>query len=249
MMDQLLQEMIDPAPARGDRSRWRRLGVTVAILALATVGVTSLTTSALFTDRETTAGDLLTGTVDLSLGSFVFDVSANGMNPGDIVVKPLTVTNSGSLALRYAASFQARSSKGALAAPTGTAVDPTDPEALAGTGDLRNALTLDVFPVATTDDCTTTVPLPADSGTVTGLVQPGEPTLGYFTPILGNAVTTPYTGAFHELATQTSNVLCVRVTFAKDAGNEYQNTTAHIDLRLDAEQVVNNPAPTPTVGG
>ena len=246
MVDELLQEMIDPTPQRGDVSRWRRLGATVAILALAAVGITSLTTNALFTDSETTAGDLLTGTVDLSLGAFVLDVSSVGLNPGDIVVKPLTVTNSGSLALRYAASFRATNATGTLAAPTGTAVQTTDPEAIAGTGDLREKLTLDVFPVPDAASCTTTAPLPADSGTITNLDQPGEPTLGGFTPILGSAVTTPYSGAFHELATQASNVLCVRVTFAQDAGNEYQNTTAHIDLRLDAEQVVNNTA-APTV--
>ena len=247
MMDQLLQEMIDPAPARGDRSRWRRLGVTVAILALAGVGITSLTTNALFTDSETTAGDLLTGTVDLSLGPFVFDIATVGMNPGDVVVKPLTVTNSGSLALRYAASFRAlNKGAGGQAAPTGTAtLNPTtDPEAVAGTGDLRTELTLDVFPVTATDGCTPTVARPTDSGTATDLSTPG-PLAGY-TPILGDATTTPFTGAFHELATQDSQVLCVRVTFAKDAGNQYQNTTAHIDLRLDAEQVVNNPTPTTT---
>ncbi len=72
MMDDLLQEMIDPTPQRGDTSRWRRFGATAAIFALAGLGITSLTTSALFTDRESTAGDLLTGTVDLSLGTFAF---------------------------------------------------------------------------------------------------------------------------------------------------------------------------------
>jgi hypothetical protein len=246
MVDELLQEMIDPAPQRGDVSRWRRFGATAAIFALAAVGITSLTTNALFTDSETTAGDLLTGTVDLSLGAFVLDVSTPGLNPGDVVVKPLTVTNSGSLALRYAASFRATNSTGPLPPAAGTPVNPTDPEAIAGTGDLREKLTLDVFPVPDATACTTTAALPTDSGTITNLDQPGEATLGGFTPILGSAVTTPYTGDFHELATQTSNVLCVRVTFAKDAGNEFQNTTAHIDLRLDAEQVVNNPAPTTT---
>ena len=86
MMDDLLQEMIDPAPQRADVSRWRRLGATAAIFALAGLGITSLTTNALFTDRETTAGDLLTGTVDLSLGGFSFTLPDGGMAPGDIVV-------------------------------------------------------------------------------------------------------------------------------------------------------------------
>lgn len=241
MMDELLQEMIDPAPQRGDVSRWRRLAASAAIFGLAGLGITSLTTGALFTDRETTAGDLLTGTVDLALGTFTFDVTTPGLNPGDVVAKPLTVTNSGSLALRYAVSFRSTSGTGTLPAPGGQTVDPSDAEALAGTGDLREVLTLDVFPVADAAACTVTTPLPTDSGTVTNLDVPGSSVLGGFTPILGDAQTTPFTGATHELVTQEVDVLCVQVGLDVDATNEYQNTTAHIDLRLDAEQVVNNP--------
>ena len=49
MMDELLEEMIEPAPTRQDAGRRRRLWATGSVLALAAVGVTSLTTSALFT--------------------------------------------------------------------------------------------------------------------------------------------------------------------------------------------------------
>ena len=58
MMDDLLQEMIDPAPQRADVSRWRRLGATAAIFALAGLGITSLTTNALFTDFEQLADEV-----------------------------------------------------------------------------------------------------------------------------------------------------------------------------------------------
>lgn len=50
-MDELLEEMITPAPSPTEVARRRRLYSSVAIIALAVVGVTSLTTSALFTDN------------------------------------------------------------------------------------------------------------------------------------------------------------------------------------------------------
>jgi spore coat-associated protein N len=51
-MDERLQEMIAPAPSRSDMARRRRLVSTFVIVALAVVGIASLTTSALFTDNE-----------------------------------------------------------------------------------------------------------------------------------------------------------------------------------------------------
>jgi hypothetical protein len=185
MMDDLLQEMVDPTPQRGNVSRWRRLAATAAIFALAGLGITSLTTNALFTDRETTAGDLLTGTVDLALGAFSFTMPSGGMAPGDVVVQPIAVTNSGSLALRYAVSFDATSGVGA-AVPTNGAGTGTP-----GTGDLRTVLTLDVFHVADTAGCTAAAALPADAtqwGQKIGLVVTA------FTPILGDPTVGPQAG-------------------------------------------------------
>ena len=68
MMDDLLQEMIDPAPVHRDAPRRRRLWTTVAIVGLAAVGATTLTTSAIFTDNDSTSADIETGTVDLAIG-------------------------------------------------------------------------------------------------------------------------------------------------------------------------------------
>ena len=239
MMDDLLQEMIDPAPQRSDVSRWRRLGATAAIFALAGLGITSLTTSALFTDRESTAGDLLTGTVDLSLGSFSFTMPDGGMAPGDIVVQPVTVSNTGSLALRYAVSFDASSG-------SGTATPVNDAGAgVTGTGDLRTVLTLQVFHVADDAGCTKEAALPADASQ---WGQHQNLSVADFTPILGDPSVGPQTGDSEMLGGGTAaQTLCVRLSMDKDsAGNDFQNTTAHIDLKFDAEQVVNNTtAPTP----
>ena len=245
MMDDLLQEMIDPEPQRGDVSRWRRLAATVAIFALAGLGVTSLTTSALFTDRESTAGDLLTGTVDVSLGSdggssqFI-SVPTEGMTPGGVLAKAITVTNAGSLQLRYAVSYEAENDGAGTLTSSDTALDGTDAEALAGTGDLRTQLTLDVFPVASTGACTTTT-TPANGGTQQDLSVVAADTIGGFSPILGNATTTPFQDG-RVLGAGDSEVLCVQIRFASTADNTFQNTTAKVALQIDAEQVVNNPS-------
>ncbi len=255
MMDELLQEMIDPAPQRGDVSRWRRLGATAAIFALAGLGVTSLTTSALFTDRETTAGDLLTGTVDLRLGTDAngtadFVLPTLGMAPGDSVVRTLEVHNDGSLALRYAVAYQADT---ALLDPSLLPPAPTlgTGETFAGTEDIRDWFTLDVFPVTPTAPCVQTPNTP-DGAAPDGLVTTWPGTLGGFTPIVGNATTNPF-GAALDVAgapgprslgvssADNAETLCVRATFDADAGNAFQGKGVSIGLRLDAEQVVNNP--------
>jgi hypothetical protein len=236
MVDDLLQEMIDPTPQRTDVSRWRRFGATVAIFALAGVGITSLTTNALFTDRETTAGDLLTGTVDLSLGGFSFTMPNGGMAPGDVVVQPITVNNTGSLALRYAVSFLA--TRGVSPSP-----DPTNNAGTGavGTGDLRTVLGLDVFHVADAAGCTTTTPVPPDAGSQHGLAVTA------YTPILGDPAVGPQPGDSEILGGGTgSQTLCVRLSMDPASTNDYQNTFANVSLRFDAEQVVNNTAtPTP----
>lgn len=238
MDDDLLQEMIDPPPPRGDVSRWRRLGATAAIFALAGLGVTTLTTNALFTDRETTAGDLLTGTVDLSLGSFQFTMPDGGMAPGDVIAQPITVNNTGSLALRYAVSFLA--TDGAGTATPANGADAGTP----GTGDLRTVLSLQVFHVADPTGCTKEATLPTD-GAVAGSRQ--DLSVTDYTPILGDPAVGPQTGDSEMLGGGTdSQALCVRLIMDPDSDNDFQNTTANVSLKFDAEQVVNNTAtPTP----
>lgn len=257
MMDELLQEMIDPAPQRGDVSRWRRLGATAAIFALAGLGVTSLTTSALFTDRDTTAGDLLTGTVDLRLGTDAngtadFVLPTLGMAPGDSVARQLEVHNDGSLAQRYAVSYKADTT---LLDPSLTPTAPTlgTGETFTGTEDIRTWFTLDVFPVTPTATCVQTPNTP-DATAPAGLVTTWPLMLGGFTPILGDATVNPFQPASgvtgspgpRTLGVSTADnveTLCVRATFDADAGNAFQGKGVSIALRFDAEQVVNNPTP------
>ncbi|UUI70954.1 hypothetical protein [Cellulomonas xiejunii] len=226
MMDELLEEMIDPEPSRQDVARRRRFWATGSILVLAGVGVTSLTTSALFTDQDSLSGAITTGTVVLTADGAQFELPLEGLAPGGSVFAPLTVNNEGSLALRYAVS---------MAAATTTPSAGT-----AGTGDLRTQLRARVFPgpactLAATDD--------AESlGDTANLVDGdfGLPPGPDPAAIVGD----PATGAQPDDRTLDavvrSETLCLRVDMSSDADDTYQNTAAELTFQLDSEQTVNN---------
>ena len=76
--------------------------LTLAVLLLA--GAAFIATSlAVFTDTETITGnEFAFGTVDLTLSDNTALVTINPLVPGDTVTAPLTVSNTGNLALRYA---------------------------------------------------------------------------------------------------------------------------------------------------
>ena len=80
----------------------KKLLATVAVLALF-VSVISLGVLALFTDTASVPGNTFsTGTVDISTAPASALVTFSGMAPGDQVTNPITVTNAGTLQLRYA---------------------------------------------------------------------------------------------------------------------------------------------------
>lgn len=106
-MDELLREMITPPAPRRDPARRRRLVATVSILGMAALGMTSLVTSAIFTDNDDTGRTgITTGTVDITAGEDVaFVLPPGNLAPGDEVYSPVTVQNAGSLALVYGAQY------------------------------------------------------------------------------------------------------------------------------------------------
>ncbi|WP_454049777.1 hypothetical protein [Cellulomonas sp. Marseille-Q8402] len=127
-MDELLREMITPPPPRRDPARQRRLIATVSILGLAGLGMTSLVTSAIFTDNDDTGrSGIITGSVDIEAGEdAAFTLPSGNLAPGDEIYSPVTVSNAGSLALVYGVQYSA------------TDADPAG---------LASALSLDVFAV------------------------------------------------------------------------------------------------------
>lgn len=80
----------------------RKLVATITVLA-AFAALLSLSVLALFTDTASVPGNTFsTGTVDISTSPTSALVTFSTMAPGDQVTNPITVTNAGTLALRYA---------------------------------------------------------------------------------------------------------------------------------------------------
>ncbi len=232
-MDELLQEMINPPPRRRDIIRRRHLATTVVILGLAAGGLTSLTTSAIFTDNEeSTSSGITTGTVDIATApaSIGFTLPAGNLAPGDAIYAPVTVTNSGTLALRYAIRYTVDDTDTA----PGDAVhvpDTTETE-----GRLSTVLDLAVYATAS---CSA-ADFPAGAPLLGSADGPLNTSATSFAALVGDAAP----GADdddRELTMQDdTETLCVRVELPTTAGNEFQGTSSTITLRFDAEQTRNN---------
>jgi len=82
----------------------RKLVLTVVVLAVF-VGLLSVMAVAIFTSTASVGGNTFTtGTVVISTSPASAVVTFSNMAPGDLVTAPLTVSNDGTLALRYAVS-------------------------------------------------------------------------------------------------------------------------------------------------
>lgn len=150
-MDELLREMITPPAPRRDPARRRRLVTTVAILGMAGLGMTSLVTSAIFTDNDDTGRTgITTGTVDIAAGEDAeFTLPPGKLAPGDDIFSAVTVENDGSLALVYGVTYTATDPDGKAlagqlgltlyAAPTCTPAGVAGREALAQVDTLSTA--------------------------------------------------------------------------------------------------------------
>ncbi|MGH2573075.1 MAG: TasA family protein [Actinomycetota bacterium] len=86
--------------AKEERRRVRT-AILILLLSLATIG--GLLTAAVLTDTQSVGANTFSvGTVDISTAPASAWVSYSGMAPGDRVTNPITVSNAGSLQLRYA---------------------------------------------------------------------------------------------------------------------------------------------------
>lgn len=82
-----------------------RLVASGLLLAAAVTSVVVMATGALFTDTQSVASNTFsTGTVDIASSPTSALVTFSDMAPGDKVTAPITVSNNGTLQLRYAVS-------------------------------------------------------------------------------------------------------------------------------------------------
>ena len=171
------------------------------------------TTGALFTDSDAVgANTFTTGTVILTTSPTTALVTFSDMAPGDFTNGTMTVTNGGSLALRYAVTSV--TTEDTLAAQLDMTIWDEAAEAV-------------VNSVCDTTAPGTVLYGPADLGSVAGINVIGDPATGD-------------QGTDRPLAASANEMLCFRVELPSSTGNTYQGLTSTATLTFASEQTVNN---------
>ena len=189
----------------------KRIAATIAVLAV-TAGLLSLSVLALFTDTASVpANAFTTGTVDINTSPTTALVTFSNMAPGDEVVSPITVSNDGSLQLRYAVT--STTTENTLAAQ----LDMT----------IKSGVTTCTTGGFDTDG--TVLYGPDDLGSTT----PGD-------NVIGNPAQGDNPPGDRTLAASTSEVLCFKVSLPIATGNTFQNATTTATFDFQSEQTTNN---------
>jgi hypothetical protein len=215
-MDDLLQELdsFDRAtPA--DRDRRRRFVATAAICGLAFVGIGQLATGALFEDSANASVTYTTGDVEIEANGSASTTltAASNLAPGDTTYRPVSVTNVGSLDLRYAVSGVTTSQ----------------------TKNLSTVLRYTIYRGVSAADCST--------GTVgggTALVS--NATIGTTaSALIGDPAPGTQGGERTINAGAGADVLCVAMDLPLATTSAFALASATVELTFDAEQTRNNP--------
>ena len=189
------------------------LVVAGLILTASVATATTTLTGAVFSDAESIGANVFsTGTVDISASQPNAVVGLSNMVPGDKVTSALTISNQGSLQLRYAVTSV--TSEDALAAQLDMAVWDEAEEADEGT------------------NCESTPPAnvlygQGDLGSTSGVDVIGDPAQG---AQAGDRV----------LSGGASEVLCVQASLPSDTGNAFQGLSTSADFAFAAKQTQNN---------
>ncbi len=200
------------APDEGERRSRRRLLAAIGIAGLSLVTVGTLTTGAIFSDtQDLGANSFTTGTLVLGLNPVSALFSVTNMAPGDTVSQPLTVSDAGTLGLRYAATAVA-----------------TDPDTKA----LRGQLLFTVYSGVTAANCTA-------GNTTGGAVLYGPAAIGASASVFGDPAQGAQPGD-RTLGAGTGESLCFVANLPLTTGNTFQNAATTVTFTFDAEQTKNN---------
>jgi predicted ribosomally synthesized peptide with SipW-like signal peptide len=199
--------------AGGSGNKATKILASVAVLAFAG-GIFTIASLALFTDQEVVGNNAFdTGTLDLVASDNDAFITMSAMVPGDEVTMPLTMTNSGTIELRY------------------SAISVTTEATLAG------ELELSVMEGVSAANCTNAG---WDTSGGTAIYDAGP--LGTTTPglaLFGDNTAGQDSGD-RVLAAGANEVLCFHVTLPTSATNASQNTSTTATFTFDAEQTANN---------
>jgi hypothetical protein len=193
------------------RARRRSLLVLVAALTVATIGVGAASLALFTSTANVPANTFSTGTVVITTNPVTALMTFAAMAPGDAVTAPITVSNTGTLDLRYAISSVATNADGKglkdqLVLTIKSGVATCTNAAYAATGTIEYAGDLD----------STTGKLVGDA--TTG-ADPGD----------------------RVLVAATNEVLCFHVSLPLTTTGAFQGATTTATFTFDAEQTKNNP--------
>jgi hypothetical protein len=195
----------------------RKIAATLAIVGVLTAFGTFGALSVFTSTAEVPSNAFTTGTVKISTSSDdIALITYSGMTPGDKVTQPLTVTNTGSLQLRYAVTSLATN---------------TDSKGLRSQLDLtiKSGVTTCTNAGFDTDGTVIYGPggLPGDLGSDPAINVIGDPAQHA-------------QGGERTLAASANEVLCFHVELPSGTGNAYQNATTTATFTFYAEQTANN---------
>ena len=189
--------------------------ILVSLLVVGVVTASALVGAiALFTDSATNPTNIFsTGTLDLTINPATAMFTVGGMAPGDVSYSGIQVTNSGSLALRYAMTTTADGSS---------------------ILDEQLDLTIDVVTGAGVD----TLWYTADDVVGTANIYGPDGVLS--AAAIGDSTQGAQAGD-RTLAASGNERLRFTVTLPLSTSNSYQGTSCTVAFVFDAEQTANNP--------
>ena len=214
-MDDLLEELdsFDRAtPA--DRDRRRRFIATAAICGLAFVGIGQLATGAIFDDSANASVTYTTGDVEIEANGSASATltAASNLAPGDTTFRPVSVTNVGSLDLRYAVSGVTTSE----------------------TKNLSNALRYTIYRGMSVAECNA-------GNTASGTAIVSNATIGTTaSALIGDPAIGTQGGERTINAGDPADVLCVAMDLPLATTSAFAGANATVTLTFDAEQTRNN---------
>ncbi len=190
-----------------------RLLIAVLLFGTAIATVVTASTGALFTDSDSIgANTFSSGTIILDTSPTTALVSFSDMAPGDVANNTLTVSNNGSLQLRYAVT--SLTTEATLAAQLDATIWDEAAEAV-------------VNGVCDATAPGTVLYGPADLGSTTGI------------DVIGNPATGADAGD-RTLAASVDDTLCFRVELPLSTGNAFQGLTTTASFGFESEQTKNN---------
>jgi len=186
--------------------------LSLVLVAVSLLGLTAVTTGALFTDTAVAGGNqFVTGTVKIGTTPTLLPVTVSAMAPGDELVGPVQVDNTGTLEERYSMTAKTDDAASDLLAGQLVYTVKTGVSTCTSAGFDATGSVLYTGPLAST----------------AGINILGDPAQGQQN---GDRV----------LAAGAHDGLCMRIALPKSTGNAYQNQTANVTVTINAEQTANN---------